>query len=166
MGSYSTETMRFILLDRIITLEPGRSIHAVKIMPADEELFREHFPGFPVVPGVLLVEMMAQAAGKCLHTEDEDRGLAMLGKINLATFRDWVKPDQLIDIFADIVNSRPRFATAECRIMVGPQLRASAELLFGFVPRNRLAPGYRDPVLDEFLTRSVESPTSGSQARS
>lgn len=48
MGSYSTETMRFILLDRIITLEPGRSIHAVKIMPADEELFREHFPGFPV----------------------------------------------------------------------------------------------------------------------
>ena len=56
--------MRFVLLDRVISLEPGRSIHAVKTMPEDEELFLDHFPGFPVVPGVLLVEMMAQAAGQ------------------------------------------------------------------------------------------------------
>jgi 3-hydroxyacyl-[acyl-carrier-protein] dehydratase len=157
--------VRFILLDRIVALEPGSSIHAVKIMSADEELFLDHFPGFPVVPGVLLVEMMAQAAGKCLHSEDLDRGLAMLGKINSATFRDWVEPDQLLDIFANIMNSRPRFATAVCRIMVGAQLRASAELLFGFVPRNRLAAEYRDPVLDEFMSRSPGSTTSGSQAQ-
>jgi 3-hydroxyacyl-[acyl-carrier-protein] dehydratase len=110
--------MRFILLDRIISLEPGRSIHAVKTMPADEELFLDHFPGFPVVPGVLLVEMMAQAAGKCLHTGDTDRGLAMLGKINSATFRDWVRPGQLIDVFAEVRSrlGRPRNCfSASCR---------------------------------------------------
>jgi 3-hydroxymyristoyl/3-hydroxydecanoyl-(acyl carrier protein) dehydratase len=157
--------VRFILLDRVIALEPGHSIHAVKTMSADEELFLDHFPAFPVVPGVLLVEMMAQAAGKCLHSGDPDRGLAMLGKINSATFRDWVEPDQLLDIFANIMNSRPRFATAVCRIMVGAQLRASAELLFGFVPRNRLAAEYRDPVLDEFMGRSPGSTTSGSEAQ-
>jgi 3-hydroxyacyl-[acyl-carrier-protein] dehydratase len=157
--------VRFILLDRIIGLEPGHSIHAVKTMSADEELFLDHFPGFPVVPGVLLVEMMAQAAGKCLHSGDPDRGIAMLGKINSATFRNWVKPGEAIDIFANIANSHPRFATAVCRAAVGEQLRASAELLFGFVPRNRLAADYKDAVLDEFLSRSPGSATSSSQAQ-
>jgi 3-hydroxyacyl-[acyl-carrier-protein] dehydratase len=148
--------MRFILLDRIISLEPGCSIHAVKTMPANEELFLDHFPGFPVVPGVLLVEMMAQAAGKCLHTGDTDRGLAMLGKINSATFRDWVRPEQLIDVFAEVVNSRPKFATAACRITVEEQPRASAELLFGFMPRDRFAFDYKDAVLDEYADRSLK----------
>jgi 3-hydroxyacyl-[acyl-carrier-protein] dehydratase len=147
--------MRFILLDRIISLDPGRSIHAVKTMPADEELFLDHFPGFPVVPGVLLVEMMAQAAGKCLHTADADRGMAMLGKINSATFRDWVRPGQLIDVFAEVVSSRPKFATAACRVTVEKEPRASAELLFGFVPRDRFASNYRDPVLEEFASRTA-----------
>jgi 3-hydroxyacyl-[acyl-carrier-protein] dehydratase len=147
--------MRFILLDRIISLEPGRSIHAVKTMPADEELFLDHFPGFPVVPGVLLVEMMAQAAGKCLHTGDTDRGLAMLGKINSATFRDWVRPGQLIDVFAEVMSSRPKFATAACHVTVEEQTRASAELLFSFVSRDRFASGYRDLVLEEFASRTA-----------
>ena len=157
--------MRFVLLDRIIALEPGRTIHALKIMSADEELFLDHFPGFPVVPGVLLVEMMAQAAGKCLHCGDPDRGVAMLGKINSATFRNWVKPGELIDIFAEIANRHPRFATAVCRATVGEELRASAELLFGFVPRNRLAADYKDAVLDEFLSRSVGSTSPSSRAQ-
>jgi 3-hydroxyacyl-[acyl-carrier-protein] dehydratase len=145
--------MRFVLLDRVISLEPGRSIHAVKTMPADEELFLDHFPGFPVVPGVLLVEMMAQAAGKCLHAEDTNRGLAMLGKISSATFRDWVRPGQIIDVFAEVLSSRPKFATAKCHITVEQQPRAAAELLFGFVPRKQFAPDYRDRVLEEFLNR-------------
>ena len=145
--------MRFVLLDRVISLEPGRSIHAVKTMPEDEELFLDHFPGFPVVPGVLLVEMMAQAAGKCLHAEDTNRGLAMLGKISSATFRDWVRPGQIIDVFAEVLSSRPKFATAKCHITVEQQPRAAAELLFGFVPRKQFAPDYRDRVLEEFLNR-------------
>ena len=146
--------MRFILLDRIVALEPGRTIHGIKTMPAGEELFLDHFPGFPVVPGVLLVEMMAQAAGKCLHAADGDRGVAMLGRISNATFRDWVRPEQQIDVFAEVVSNRPKFATANCHITVGGQPRASAELLFGFVARDRFTPGYRDPVLDEFLQQN------------
>jgi len=143
--------MRFQLVDQILSLEPGRCIHGVKTMPVDEELFLDHFPGFPVVPGVLLVEMMGQVAAKCLHAEGGDRGVAMLCRISNATFRDWVRPGQLIDIFADIANSRPKFATANCRITVDGQPRASADVFFGFVSRDRFSKDYCDPVLEGFL---------------
>jgi 3-hydroxymyristoyl/3-hydroxydecanoyl-(acyl carrier protein) dehydratase len=61
--------MRFVMVDRILSMVPGKSIEAIKVMPPSEELFQDHFPGFPVVPGVLLTEMMAQASGKCLYAE-------------------------------------------------------------------------------------------------
>ena len=98
--------MRFILLDRIVSMEPGRCIHAVKTLAKSEELFLDHFPGFPVVPGVLLLEMMAQASAKCLHAEETDRGYSMLGQVNSATFREWVRPGQIVDIYANVVLSR------------------------------------------------------------
>lgn len=147
--------MRFILVDRIVTLAPGRSIHAVKTMAPEEELFLDHFPGFPVVPGVLLVEMMAQATGRCLHAETTDRGLAVLGKVTSAVFRGWVKPGELIDIYSELSTSRAQYATASCRIEVGGQPRASADLLFGFVPRDRFAADYRDLVLEEYQRRTA-----------
>ena len=150
--------MRFILLDRIVSMERGRNIHAVKTLSKSEELFLDHFPGFAVVPGVLLVEMMAQASAKCLHAEGTDRGYSMLGQINAATFREWVRPGQVIDIYANVVLSREKFATTECRVAVEEQACASAKLLFGFVPRSSFSTDYRDPILEEFLQRSVERP--------
>ena len=84
--------MRFIFVDQIIALDPGRSIKAVKNVSETEDYFQDHFPGFPVVPGVLLTEMMAQAAGKCLDSERKPRGRAMLAQIKSASFREWVGP--------------------------------------------------------------------------
>lgn len=142
--------MRFILVDKIHDLDPGRRITASKILPASEELFRDHFPGFPVVPGVLLTEMMAQAAGRCLDAEGTHPGRAMLGKINGASFRDWVKPDQEIVLHATISQNRPAFATANCFAEVAGKKVCSAELFFVFAPHEQFASNQEDQILKAY----------------
>ncbi len=145
--------MRFLFIDRILELEPGRSIKAEHVFSAGEDFFRDHFPGFPVVPGVLLTEMMAQAAGKCLDAEgrDKGRGKPMLTRIRSATFREWVRAGQTAVIAAEIRTSRPQYATALCSVEVNGARVCSADLFFSFLPMDRFAPGYRDEVLDSFL---------------
>ena len=108
--------MRFILVDRILALEPGKSIRAEKTLAPDEELFRDHFPGFPVVPGVLLTEMMAQAAGKCLDAERRSRGKPMLAQIRTASFRECVRPGETAEIVATVLGSQNDVATARCHV--------------------------------------------------
>jgi 3-hydroxyacyl-[acyl-carrier-protein] dehydratase len=138
-------------VDRILDLAPGKRIHAEKMVSPDEDYFGDHFPGLPVVPGVLQTEMMAQAAGKCLDAEDSLRGKAMLAKIVSASFREWVKPGCTCHIYAQVRTSRPRFATAEAWIEVEGRRVADAELFFTFIPMQEFALGYRDEVLDAFM---------------
>jgi len=139
--------MRFILIDRIHELDPGCEIIASKTLPSNEELFRDHFPGFPVVPGVLLTEMMAQAAGRCLDADGTHPGRAMLGKINGANFREWVKPDQEIILHAKITQNRPTYAKADCFAEVEGKKVCSAELFFVFAPHEQFAADYQDEIL-------------------
>jgi len=149
-------------VDEILELAPGRSVKAVMTLGAGEELFQDHFPGFPVVPGVLLTEMMAQAAGKCLLAEDPARGRPMLAQIKSATFRSWVRPDQQIMMLADIRSCRPEFAIAACRAEVDGRPVCSAELMFSFQPNSEFVAGYRDEVLERFLARtSGKTPGQG-----
>lgn len=145
--------MRFILVDELISLVPGAHVHGVKTLDASEELFRDHFPGFPVVPGVILTEMMAQTAGKCLDAEDGNRGKAMLVRIQKASFRRWVRPGERAEIHAEIEASTAEYATAQCRIDVAGEEAARAELMFSFVPRAAFSPEYRDEVLERFQRR-------------
>ena len=142
--------MRFVLIDKITDLEPGRRITASKTLPQNEELFRDHFPGFPVVPGVILTEMMAQAAGRCLDAEGTHPGRAILGKISKASFREWVRPDEEIILYANIKTNRLTYATAECSGEVGGRKVCSAELFFLFIPHERFAPNHQDEILSAY----------------
>lgn len=144
--------MRFVFVDEILELVPGKRIRALKRIHEQEDYFKDHFPGFPVVPGVLLIEMMAQTTGKCLDAERKPRGKAMLARITSASFREWVKPNQDAIIHADIKTNRTNFATSICYIEVDSIKVCSAELFFSFVPINNFAPGYYDEVLESFLS--------------
>lgn len=143
--------MRFILIDEILDVTPGKTIRGIKHVSPDEDYFRDHFPGFPVVPGVLLVEMMAQTAGKCLDMENPIRGKSMLGRVTNANFRSWVGPGATAIIFGEIQASQPEFATARCWVEVEQRKVASAEFLFTFVPGAKFASDYRDQVIDRYL---------------
>jgi len=143
--------VRFILIDRIVALIPGESIVAARSIRPDEDYFRDHFPGFPVVPGVLLTEMMAQAAGKCLDAQRKPRGKAMLAKILSASFRQWVRPGDETLVYASVTANEERYATADCRVDVGERPVAQAKLFFSFLSIDNLAGDFRDDLLDDFL---------------
>jgi 3-hydroxyacyl-[acyl-carrier-protein] dehydratase len=147
-------------VDEILELVPGSHIKALKHIAPDEDYFQDHFPGFPVVPGVLLTEMLGQAAGKCLAAEDKGRGKPMLAQIKSASFREWVGPGQNVTLIADIRASRPQFANAVCHAEVGSRTVCSAELFFTFVPADRFAANDRDEVLEAFLARQIDGITT------
>jgi 3-hydroxyacyl-[acyl-carrier-protein] dehydratase len=150
--------MRFLLVDRIVELEPGVRIVAERHVPPDEDYFQDHFPGFPVVPGVLLTEMQGQAAAQCLEAESRRlaasgtlRGKPMLARILGASFRQWVRPDQTVTLQAIIASSEDRFAQADCEARVGGKLAAQAKLFFAFAPREQFSTSLRDEVLERYL---------------
>jgi 3-hydroxyacyl-[acyl-carrier-protein] dehydratase len=129
------------MVDKVRSLEPGKSIVASKTLDASEELFQDHFPGFPVVPGVLLTEMMAQAGGKCLFSEDPERGYPVLVRVKDASFRSWVGPGQEIELRAEVSTSAKAYATAKCHGAVEGKTICNADLFYAFLPAEQLGPG-------------------------
>lgn len=140
--------MRFLMVDSIAELEPGVRIVASKTLPGTEELFTDHFPGFPVVPGVLITEMMAQAGGKCLFSGDPDRGMPVLARVRDAVFRAWVPPDQEVVLECEVSKDSPLLASVKARAMVEGKPVANAEISFTFIK-----PG--DPGFPESLPENL-----------
>jgi 3-hydroxyacyl-[acyl-carrier-protein] dehydratase len=98
-----------LLVDRVVELVPNQSIHAIKAVSMNEPFFQGHFPGRPIMPGVLIVEALAQAAGVLAI---ESMGLADSGKlvyfmaIEGAKFRKPVEPGCLLHLHAEIVQAK------------------------------------------------------------
>jgi 3-hydroxyacyl-[acyl-carrier-protein] dehydratase len=142
--------VRFVFLDEIVQLDPGRSIRAVRVWLPDLDVFADHFPGMPVVPGVLLTEMMGQAAATCVEAAEPAPGKAMLAQIRNAVFRRWVRPAERVDIEAEVKALRPSFASVSCRAKVEGAVAAESELLFSFVPWHTIGESYRNPALERY----------------
>ncbi len=96
--------MRFQLLDRIEEIEPGSQITAVKLLRADEQYLSDHFPNFPVMPGVLMLEAMFQACRWLLLESDHyERAVVVLREARNIKFTDFVTPGQELKICANII---------------------------------------------------------------
>src|SRR5438477_3509412 len=99
--------MRFILIDKIDRLETGKSADGHKLISPDEEYFRDHFPGYPIVPGVLVLESLAQLGGRLVEASVRDatgrRVLPMLAKVDHARFLHPVRPGDRLDLAVDLL---------------------------------------------------------------
>lgn len=117
----------FVWVSRVVECTPGESIVAELDVPKDLDLFRGHFPDHPVLPGVILMEALAQAASFCILVDRGAEGaLGFLTGIDKAKFRSQVRPGDVVTLEARIVKSSRRLCVAEVRALVGDALCASA----------------------------------------
>lgn len=90
--------MRFILVDRILDLVPGRSIRTVKNVTASEDVFADHFPGVPIMPGALILESFVQSAMLMLAAADDFRSRPAVTRVRRAAFRHFVRPGDRLTV--------------------------------------------------------------------
>ena len=144
--------MRFLLVDRILSLEPGRSATGIKTIAPDEEYFRDHFPGYAVVPGVLLLESMAQLGGRLVEATVREGSrvevLPVLGLVKEARFHRPVKPGDRVDLSAEMVSLRESAARVTGAARVAGQLVAAAELTFVLLKLDDRAAGLGQQDID------------------
>lgn len=129
----------FLLIDRIVEFEPKRRIVALKNVTINEPFFQGHFPGYPIMPGVLVVEAMAQAGGILIlrETPDRDQKLVVFTGIERAKFRRPITPGDQLRIEIDVLSFRPRAGRIQGRATVDGKLACEATLTCQVVPRAR-----------------------------
>jgi 3-hydroxyacyl-[acyl-carrier-protein] dehydratase len=123
----------FLLVDRVITLEAGKSIHALKNVTINEPFFIGHFPHRPVMPGVLILEALAQAAAilgfETLGVMPDDNTVVYFVGIDGARFKRPVEPGDQLQLQAEILRNRSGIFKFATRAMVGDELAVEAELM-------------------------------------
>ncbi len=128
--------MRWRWVDRIDALELGQSARGRVSFPSDSFFFGDHFPGFPVVPGVILLEAMAQLSGKLIgYTVRKQRGdwpFPILSMANNVKFRKFVRPEEVVELEARFVELREESAIMSVRAKVDGRVNAQAEEVFVF----------------------------------
>jgi 3-hydroxyacyl-[acyl-carrier-protein] dehydratase len=122
--------MRFCLLDRILTLEPGKSISAERQLTGDEEYLADHFPLFPVMPGVLMLEAMSQVGAWLIRvTDDFQYGVVTLKEARNVKYSDFVVPGKTLVVSAEIQKREGKFTTLKAQGTVNGSVAVSARLI-------------------------------------
>ncbi|HEY4308496.1 MAG TPA: 3-hydroxyacyl-ACP dehydratase FabZ family protein [Pirellulales bacterium] len=122
--------MRFTLIDQIIDLTPGEKITAVKNLSLAEEYLADHFPGFPVMPGVLMLEAMTQASAWLIRaSEDFAHSTVVLQEARNVKFANFLQPGQTLTITAEILDQDDRRTRLKAAGHVDGSLNVSARLV-------------------------------------
>ncbi|MBN2581359.1 MAG: beta-hydroxyacyl-ACP dehydratase [Pirellulales bacterium] len=121
--------MRFALVDRIIELEPGMRIAAIKSLSMAEEYLADHFPHFPVMPGVLMLESMVQAGAWLVrYNEDFAHSIVVLKEAANVKYAQFLQPGQILTIRAEIVKPGDRETKLKAQGAVDGRIIVSARL--------------------------------------
>lgn len=123
-----------LLIDKVIEMEEGKRIVAVKNVTANEPFFQGHFPSNPIMPGVLITEALAQTGAVLLLDMEENRGkLGVFTGINNFKFRRQVVPGDTLTLEADLIKYRHGMGKAEVKATVDGELAAGGEISFAVV---------------------------------
>lgn len=125
----------FLLVDRVIEIEPGKSAVGIKNVTANEPFFQGHFPDFAIMPGVLIVEALAQTAGICVNAETAGDGsgeakLGVFASIDEMKFKYQVTPGDTLRLEAEILSSKMGIVKAKVKATVEGKTAAEGEIRF------------------------------------
>ncbi|MFG1401907.1 3-hydroxyacyl-ACP dehydratase FabZ family protein [Xanthobacter sediminis] len=125
----------FKMIDRVVTIDPSlNKIHCQGLVPQESSIFEGHFPGYPIMPGVLLIEAMAQTTGWLVLARNRFERMPFLATVKEAKLRTFVVPGQNLDLYSEILHEGSGFVVARTQAMFEGKLVCSAELTFRVLP--------------------------------
>lgn len=123
----------FLLIDRVLAIESNVSIKAIKNVTCNEPHFTGHFPGYPIMPGVLIIEALAQAAGVLMLKSNEqyskDQNIFYLAGIDNARFKRTVLPGDQLELYVEVMRRRLDLWKFQCTARVDGEVACSAEIM-------------------------------------
>jgi 3-hydroxyacyl-[acyl-carrier-protein] dehydratase len=129
----------FLLVDRVVALEPGQHIEGLKLVSINEPFFQGHFPEKPIMPGVLQLEALAQLSGVLISLSEEGQGkMGLFAGVDNARFRAIVVPGDVLTLQAQVIKLRSSIAKMAVKALVDGKIAVEAELTISLVPKNSL----------------------------
>jgi 3-hydroxyacyl-[acyl-carrier-protein] dehydratase len=125
----------FQMIDRILDLNTVEKTITVEAqVPMTSTVFEGHFPGYPIMPGVLLIESMAQASGWLLVALMKFERMPFLAAVKEAKMRGFVAPGEILTVEASVVHEGSGYAITDAKVKVGGKLRCNATITFSHIP--------------------------------